>query len=77
MAVLDRKLVRDLRRMKGMAAAIAFVIAAGIATFVMSFGTVHALDETKRAFYERHRFADVFAGITRAPERILARIQAI
>jgi putative ABC transport system permease protein len=77
MAVLDRKLVRDLRRMKGMAAAIAFVIAAGVATFVMSFGTVHALDETRRAFYERHHFADVFAGVTRAPERILAAIQAI
>jgi putative ABC transport system permease protein len=77
MAALDRKLVRDLWRIKGMAAAIAFVIAAGVATFVMSFGAMHALEESRNAFYERYRFGDIFATVTRAPERILARIQTI
>ncbi|MBT5810536.1 MAG: FtsX-like permease family protein [Rhodospirillaceae bacterium] len=77
MTALDRKLARDLWRIKGMAVAIMFVIAAGAATFVMSFGTMHALEETRGAFYERQRFADIFATVTRAPDRILARVQSI
>lgn len=75
MQKLNRKLLRDLWRIKGQAAAIAFVIAAGIALFVMSRGMMTSLDETMRAYYERHRFADVYAPVKRAPNQLLAEIR--
>jgi len=74
---IDRKLLRDLWEMKGQAAAIAAVIAAGVAMFVTYLSNFDSLDRTLNNYYERQRFADVFANATRAPERIASRIAAI
>lgn len=71
---LDRKLARDLWRMKGQAVAIAAVIALGVLMLVMMDGLVNSLEETKRAYYERYRLADVFAPLKRAPEHVLKDI---
>ena len=60
-SALDRKLLRDLSQMKGQSFAIAIVIAAGVATFVNSRTILHSLELTRSTFYERYRFADVFA----------------
>ncbi|MEL7491487.1 MAG: FtsX-like permease family protein [Pseudomonadota bacterium] len=76
-SVLDRKLLRDLWRVKGQAAAIIFVIGAGIALFVMSSGMMRALDETMRVYYERQRFADIYAPAKRAPNSLLAEIRTL
>ena len=65
---LDRKLLRDLSQMKGQSFAIAIVIAAGVATFVNSRTILHSLELTRSTFYERYRFADVFARVKRAPD---------
>lgn len=75
-SILDRKLLRDLWRIKGQAAAIIFVIAAGISLFVMSYGMMISLDETMRAYYERYRFADMYAPAKRAPDHLLAELSA-
>ncbi|MBT8472043.1 MAG: hypothetical protein KJN99_05520, partial [Marinicaulis sp.] len=75
LSMLDRKMLRDLWRIKGQALAIIFVIAAGIALFVMSSGMMIALEETMRAYYERHRFADAYAPVKRAPNHLLADIR--
>ncbi|MEO1251303.1 MAG: FtsX-like permease family protein [Pseudomonadota bacterium] len=75
LSVLDRKVLRDLWRIKGQAVAIIFVIASGIALFEMSNNMIIALDETMRAYYERHRFADVFAPAKRAPKNVLSEIR--
>jgi putative ABC transport system permease protein len=77
MRVLDRKLLRDLWRIRGQALAIVMVIASGTALSVMSFGTIQSLEETRAAYYERYRFADIFAGVKRAPETLAARIADI
>lgn len=77
MSALDRKLLRDLWHIRGIALAIALVIGAGLATFVMSLGAVNSLDETRTAYYERYRFADVFAQVKRAPRRLMAHIADI
>lgn len=77
MTPLDHKLVRDLGRMKAQAAAIGFVIALGVMMLVMMTGLVSSLDETRRAYYERYRLADIFAQVTRAPERIVSRLREI
>ena len=77
MPVLGRKLARDLWRMRGQAVATALVVASGVATVLMTFGTTRSLEVTRDAYYERYRFADVFAGLKRAPVRIADRIARI
>ncbi|MBW0368069.1 ABC transporter permease [Ensifer adhaerens] len=68
MTSLNRKLLRQLWKMKVQLLAIALVIASGTALLVMSLTTIEALEETTAAYYERTRFADVFAHAKRVPE---------
>lgn len=77
MSPLNRKLLRDLWRIKGQAAAIGAVIAVGVLMLVMMGGLVTSLDETRRIYYERYRLADLFAPVKRAPEQLLAQLRAI
>lgn len=77
MLSLDRKLVRDLLRLRGQVLASALLVACGVAVFVMSHGTLYSLDETRIAFYERYRFAHVFAPVKRAPIRLSKQLAAI
>ncbi|WP_428034199.1 ABC transporter permease [Amphritea sp.] len=74
---LGRKLLRDLWRMKGQALAIALVIALGVLMLVMMNGLVRSLEDTRSAYYERHRLAQVFAPLQRAPQSLLSRVAAI
>ena len=76
-ATLNRKLLRDLLAMKGQALAIAMVVAAGVAMYVMYLSTFDSLYRTRDAYYEQQRFADVFASLKRAPQRVAAEIAAI
>jgi putative ABC transport system permease protein len=75
--VLDIKLLRDLKRLWAQALAIALVIAGGVATLVMAVGSYRTLEETRSAYYERYRFADVFATVRRAPKSLVDRIAEI
>ena len=77
LSALDRKLLRDLWRMKGQALAVAFVIAGGVAVDVVASGLLASLDETRRAYYERSRFADVWAPVVRAPASLAADLRAL
>lgn len=77
MSPLDRKLLRDLWRMKGQATAIGAVIAVAVLLLVMMTGLDSSLTETRRAYYERYRLAEVFAPVTRAPERVIGDLAAI
>jgi putative ABC transport system permease protein len=74
MKALDRKLLRELWRLRGQAIAVAIVVASGVAVLVMSLSTLEALDVTTASYYERNRFADVFANATRAPMRVADRV---
>lgn len=77
MSALNAKLLRDLRRMTGQILAIALVVASGVAMLVMSLTAVEVLEESGRAYYERYRFAHVFAAVERAPDRLAGRIGRI
>lgn len=77
MSSLNRKLVRDLWQMKGQALAIAMVVAAGVAMYVMYLSTFASLRDTQQTFYQRQHFADVFAAMTRAPARVASGIAEI
>ncbi len=74
---LDRKLLRELWGMRLQALAIALVIVGGVAVFIMSLSTVDSLSETRERYYREHRFADVFAGLKRAPEALARRVEAL
>jgi len=75
--VLDRKVLRDLWRIRGQAAMIILVITCGVGTAVMTFGVLRSLAETREEYYKAYRFADIFATVSRAPESAAAAIERI
>jgi|SRR5579864_2370904 len=80
MRALDRKLLRDLWRLRFQVLAIALLIACGVSVAVMAFSAQRALIIAQRDYYAQTRFADVFAAATRAPRSIaqdLARIDGV
>ncbi|MDP4033624.1 MAG: ABC transporter permease [Pseudorhodobacter sp.] len=77
MRALDRKLLRDLRRIWAQTLAIALVLGCGVMVLVLAQGAERALTETRDAYYERNRFADVFASATRAPQALAGEIAQI
>lgn len=77
MRTLNRKLLRDLGRLKGQAAAIALVIASGVMTLIISVATLDALRLTQQRFYEDYHFAQVFADLKRAPESLAERLREV
>ncbi len=77
MSALNRKLLRDLWHVRGQALAIAAVVGAGIAIFASMLSTLDSLDLTLRTYYERYRFADVFASLERAPLTVADEIAAM
>jgi putative ABC transport system permease protein len=77
MHALDKKLLRDFRRLWGQSLAIALVLACGVMILLTAFGMYRALDDTLEAFYERNEFADVWASTEKAPRPLLSEIAAI
>ncbi len=77
MSMLDRKLYRGLGRMWAQTLAIALVMACGVATLILAMGAYRSLEETRSTFYDRYRFATVFASLVRAPMSLRDRIAAI
>jgi putative ABC transport system permease protein len=63
--------------MKGQVLTIALVLAGGITSFVGLRGTYDSLLRSRDAYYDRQRFAHVFARLERAPESMAARIEAL
>lgn len=77
MSSLDRKLLRDLWGVKGQALAIALVMACAVAMLVALLSTMGSLQWSQTTYYERYRFADVFAGLKRAPNTLAERLAEI
>jgi hypothetical protein len=67
---LDRKLLRDLRLMLIQAITIALVVASGVTGFITSFSAYDALLWSRDLYYTESRFADVFASLKSAPQRL-------
>jgi putative ABC transport system permease protein len=76
-AALKLKLWRGMWRLKGQIATIALVLAGGIACFISLRGTYLSLEAARAAYYDRYRFADVFARVERAPEALLKKVEAL
>ena len=76
-SVLDAKLRRDFWAMRGQALAIGLVIAAGVAIQLVMGGMLQSLTETRDAYYERTRFADIWAPAVRAPNALIEDLRNI
>jgi putative ABC transport system permease protein len=77
MNTLDRKALRDAIRLAPQLAAVAIVMACGVAVLVMSWSMLRSLADTQREYYRRSRFADVFVHLRRAPAVVARRLAAI
>jgi putative ABC transport system permease protein len=77
MRALHRKMLRDVWHLRAQAAAIAVVLACGVALFVAMRTTMRSLAQAQAVWYAQARFADVFAGLVRAPERVAAQLRSI
>ncbi len=77
MQVLDKKLMRDFGRLWAQSLAIALVLACGVMILVIAISVERSLSETQSTFYERNRFADIFASATRAPNDLKREIERI
>jgi putative ABC transport system permease protein len=77
LSALEWKLLREVRSLKGQIATIALVVAGGIACFIGLRGTCDSLEWSRAAYYERLRFADVFAMVKSAPESVARRVEAL
>jgi len=77
MRALDKKLLRDIRRLWAQTLAIAMVLASGVMVTVMAAGASRSLNETIDTYYERARFADVWSSAARAPMTLVPEIAAI
>ncbi|MBN2809065.1 MAG: ABC transporter permease [Deltaproteobacteria bacterium] len=77
MRALNRKLLRDFWKMRGQVLAVALVIAAGVAIYVMSLSTLDSLTLTRQTYYRDYRFADIFASLKRAPLSLQERLRTI
>jgi len=77
MKALDRKLLRDLRLMWSQALTIALVVASGIGGFLTTLSAVDSLEVARDRFYAQGRFADVFAGVKRAPDALARTLREL
>jgi putative ABC transport system permease protein len=76
MRALDRKLLRDVWRMRLHAAGVALVLACGLALFIMAVGMRGSLERTRAAYYAEQHMADIAATLVRAPDRVAAELAA-
>lgn len=77
MSLLDRKLRRDLQALKSQALAVAMVMACGLAMMIMTRSLILSLETTRDAYYEEHRFGQIFARLKRAPDAVREELRAI
>jgi len=75
--MLTRKLARDIRQTAGQFAAVAAVVACGMAVFVSLRLAYGSLLQARDSYYERYHFADFFVHLEKAPESALHDVESI
>lgn len=77
MTSLNRKLLRELWKLKGQVISIALVVAVGVMSIVTMRGSYDSLLEAQQEYYRVSRFADVWVSLVRAPQALLSSLVAI
>jgi len=75
--VLDRKLLRDLSRSKGMLLAVAAIIAVGTGCLVGMLSTYDDLETARLDYYARTRMADFWISLKKAPLTAIEELENI
>jgi putative ABC transport system permease protein len=76
-SALDRKALRDLWHLRGQMAAVALIVACGVASIVTIHTAYDSLRKSLDAYYRDYRFAEVFASLRRAPNPLATKISAL
>lgn len=74
---LDRKLFRDLKRLRAQAFAVSGVLACGVALFVMATGMYDSLERARDGYYDSARMADIAVSVVRAPDPVANRLASL
>lgn len=74
MHTLDRKLLREARRLWLQLAAVSAVTACGVGIVVMAWSMLASLAATQREEYARARFPDLFVHLRQAPDVVARRL---
>jgi putative ABC transport system permease protein len=74
---LDRKLLRDLWRLRSQVITIALVVASGVGGYIGSLSAHASLAALRDRYYDAARFAHVFAPVRRAPRAVVARLRSL
>ena len=76
-SAINRKMLRELRQQRAQVLSIAMLVACGVIAVVGMRSAYDSLRSALAGFYQTHRFADVFATLTRAPDGLSRRIAEI
>ena len=74
---LDRKLLRDLGKMKGQIIAVSLVMACGLAMMIMTRSLIMTLETTRSTYYQKYAMADIFATLKRAPLSVAEQLNTL
>lgn len=77
MRAMERRLVREVWRLRGQVISIALVVACGAMSVVTTGSALDSLEVSRDRFYADYRFADVFASCKRAPESVAEHVRRI
>ena len=74
---LDRKMLRELWRLRGQLLSIGLVVATAVMMLVTMRGTYEALYEGRATYYRDYRLGDIWSSLEQAPETLRERIALI
>lgn len=74
MTALDKKLLRDIWRLRLHALGVVLVLSCGLAVFVMAVGMRGSLERTRALYYAERGMADLAVSVVRAPENVMRRL---
>lgn len=74
MRALDKKLLRDVWRMRLHAAGVALVLGCGLSVLVMAVGMRGSMERTRAAYYAERHMADLAVSLVRAPDRVARQL---
>jgi putative ABC transport system permease protein len=77
MAILFKKLLRDLRENKGQFIAILVIVIIGVMFYTGINATFRNLSDASGKYYKEYRFADLWVYLYRAPQNILEKVDSI
>lgn len=77
MTILSRKLLRTIHSTRGQFLALVVIVTLGVLLYIGMSTTYYHLNYSQQQFYEQHRFADYTFQVVKAPESVVARVEAV